>query len=479
MDPMGRGGGPGAIGGLAMVVALAFAAAPEAVEAQGFGIHEQSACATARAGASAAGDCGDGSSVFFNPAAVTTHRDLIMSAGLTGIFPSGSFAPDGGGSGADLTAETIPVPHLYVTFPVGDRFSGGVGIYAPFGLETRWPLGFDGRFVGYRNKLQTLYAQPTVAVRITDRVAVGAGPVLILSSLDLNRRLDLASQPVPSSFGTPPGSTFGDLGVPPRTDFADLTLDADEAVATTANFGLLVEPHERVSVGVRYLAGTDIDYEGFAAFEPAETGLRLPAGNPLGLPAGTSVDSLLAASGLFLSGGPLSGQEFTAAVPVPPQLLVGAQVQALDRLQVLLDYQRTGWSDVDVVELGFTAEVTPDDELFLGYEDTHTLRLGADYRVLDELSVRAGYIYSTAASPSETVTPLLPEAARNHVTAGLGWSAGERLTLDVAYQFLSQEDRRGRLVPPAPGEPPTPSLNSGVFTFDAQHLAATLSYRFQ
>ena len=80
------------------------------------------------------------------------------------------------------------------------------------------------------------------------------------------------------------------------------------------------------------------------------------------------------------------------------------------------------------------------------------------------LRLRAGYAYTQAAAPDETVTPLLPEARRNHVTAGVGWSPRPGMTVDLAYQFIAHADRRGRTVNPPPGERPTVALNSGAIS---------------
>lgn len=452
---------------------------PAGVAGQGFGIYEQGACVMGRAGAAVAAPCGDGSTLFFNPAGLADSGHLTLSLGAAAIYPEGSFAADQGGTATELENGAVPLGHAYATFPVGHRISGGLGIYAPYGLETLWPLDFAGRFVGYDNKLQTLYVQGTLATRITDRVMVGAGPIVAISSVQLNRRLDLAGQPVPPGLGAPEGAIFAELGVPRGSDFVDATVDSDEAVGYGGAAGILVRPHGKVRVGARYLSSVTLDYEGFAGFTPVETGLRLPADNPLGLPEGTSVDSLLEASGIFLTGGPFTGQEVAATLELPAQVVAGVSVEALEGLLVAADWQRTLWSSVDRVVLDFAEEATPDDALVLRYEDANTFRVGAEYRALPELTLRGGFIHNEAASPPTSVTPILPEAARNHLTVGLGWAVSEQIHLDAAYQLLSQEDRRGRVRNPLGGEEPTTALNEGVYAFDGRILSATLSWRFR
>src|SRR5947199_302817 len=80
-------------------------------------------------------------------------------------------------------------------------------LFAPYGLETRWPLAFDGRFAGYKNILQSLYIQPTLAYQVSPRLSLGAGLDVVLGKVELNQRLDLADQLVPLP-GVPAGTRF-------------------------------------------------------------------------------------------------------------------------------------------------------------------------------------------------------------------------------------------------------------------------------
>ena len=78
----------------------------------------------------------------------------------------------------------------------------------------------------------------------------------------------------------------------------------------------------------------------------------------------------------------------------------------------------------------------------------------------------------TGASPSDFVTPLLPEGTRYEFTAGAGFKLGGNLHGDVAYQYIQQLDRRGRVYPnSAVG-------NTGLFTFYAHLFGFGLAYTF-
>lgn len=457
----------------ALVAGLLF---PFSLPAQGFGIYEHGTCAMGRAGAAVARGCGDGSEIFFNPAQLTDGEGFTVTAGVTGIFADGSFTADGTGESTELATDAAWVPHVFVRRPVGDRWGVGLGLYAPYGLANEWPTDFEGAFVGHRAELQSIYVQPTLAFDLADRISIGVGVAAVTGSVELARKLDLSAQPVPPSAGLPAGTTFGQLGVPFHTAFANVALEGDSDTGVGINVGVEVELSDDVSVGVRYLSAVELEYDGNADFEQLATGLVLPPDNPFGVPGGTSLDVVLAGTGIFAEGGPLSDQAVVTRIETPAQLVAGVAARITPRLELMADYQWTGWSAFDRVPLDF--ELAPDDELVEEFEDTHGIRLGAEYALADGWTARAGYVYHTAASPDQTVTPLLPEAVRNELTAGIGWSAGGLLTVDAAYQYIDQNDRRGRVRNAPRGEDPTVDLNSGLYSFEGHLFGVTLSVHF-
>jgi len=96
-------------------------------------------------------------------------------------------------------------------------------------------------------------------------------------------------------------------------------------------------------------------------------------------------------------------------------------------------------------------------------------------------TARLGFLTHNAAAPDETVTPLLPEAYRNEYTAGLGWSVTDQFDINVAYQYISQNDRRGRVVELETQDPSAAEieeLNSGLYGFSAHLIGTTLTLHF-
>jgi len=454
------------------------------VQAQGFGVYEQGTCAMARAGATVADGCGDGSSIYFNPANIAGAEGVTASVGATLIQAHGEFAYDYAarspytGTEVDLENDPIPVPHAYVSYGLSERVGLGLGVYVPYGLETNWPVQlsdgsyFDGAFEGFRSRIQNIYVQPTAAYQVTPRLRVGGGPILAISAVELNQLLDLSQQT------TPAGPTFGQLGVPFHTAFARVNLEGSNEFGFGANFGVSYQATDRLSIGARFTTPITVSYEGTAEFDQISTGLVFPATSPLardlngdGPPDPTPADGLLAQQ--FSEGGDLSTQGLETEITFPFQLIGGLSVQATEKLTLLADYQLTGWSSFDEISLNF--ENLGERVREENYDNTHAVRLGAEYDVLEQLTARVGYLYNTAAAPDEVVTPLLPEANRNQFTVGFGWRPSETVELNASYQLLRQNDRRGRVRGALPGESLSTELNQGLYSFGANLFGTTLT----
>lgn len=460
----------------ALVALLVLVLAPTPAAAQGFGVYEQGACSMGRAETGVAAPCDDGSALFFNPAGIVGQPGITISAGATAVIVSGDFTADRTGATTDLDNDPIIVPHLFLTYGINDSWAAGLGVYVPYGLGTQWPQSFEGAFLGYDNSLQSIYVQPTLAYQVTDRLAVGAGFDVVFGHVELNQLADL------STVEAQPGVTFGNLGIPFHTAFADTKLEGN-GIGIGANLGARFAATDWLDLGVRFLTPITVTYEGTATFEQVATGLVLAEGNVLspfdedqdGNPDAISIDDLLVLNNTF-STGPLVEQDIETEITLPAMFVAGAKVQATPALALYFDYQWTGWSSFDVIELDFENDAL-DTEQVENYENTSAFRVGADLALTEALTLRAGYLYNQTAAPVETVTPLLPESNRNHLTLGLGWMITPQIEVNAAYQYLNQNDRRGRIRELEEGETGD-DANSGLYSFGGHLVGTTLTLHF-
>jgi long-chain fatty acid transport protein len=437
---------------LASAAAVACVAAGTPLHAQGSGVDQQSACMTGRVGAGVALPCADGSAVYFSPAGLA-NQGSAFSVGVSLVNTSNTFRYDPGFNLADPTirreAETVPVPQAFASYRASDRLAVGLGVFAPYGLGLKWDVcsieeantaactaenNFEGRYTGYDNAFRGIYIQPTVAYQlIPGRVSVGAGLDYVRGNIEVHQRAD-----VPSS---------GLRGL----DVADATLKG-EGTGLTFHVGGIAQVGRRASLGVRYLHSAEVEMEGDADFEQVFTGIP-------------GVDALVASQ---IASGALGDQGIGTTIEFPSQLVVGINFGVTERLNLMADYQRTGWESFDQFDIDFENETAADRVLNLGYQNTNTFRFAADFAATEALALRAGFRYNTEASPR--ATPFLPEFERNYFTAGLGYRLTRSLGLDLGYQYVRQPDRRGSV---RPGE-----QNVGVYTADAQVFGVTVSYLF-
>jgi len=441
-----------------------FAALPTSLDAQGFAINELGTCSMGRAGVAAAIPCADGSALWYNPAALTSITGTTFSGSVTAIMPHGGFTDVYFGQKTDMPSQTYFVPSVYLARHVSDKLGVGIGLYAPYGLGTKWPTDFQGRFDGYKTKLTSIYVQPTIAYQATKWLSFGFGVAYIHSSVDLHQRVDLSQQPVPAVFGLPPGTTFATIGIPIYTDFADATLSAS-GNGVAFNGGIQIKVNDRLTVGGHFITKKTITYKGTASFKQINTGLVLAPAPPL-IPTPVPLDVVLQSQ--FQAGGNLVGGAASTDITLPDQGSVGFSYKASDRWTLMGDYQQIVWGWFNKLNLTF-ANPLLNQSLYEGFRDSHAVRFGLEYQQSAKTVIRGGYLFHTAAAPDQTVTPLLPEGERNEFTIGIGTELSKAFTLNAAYQYIRQQDRNGRA---------GTTFNNGLYTFNASLFGAGFSYNF-
>jgi long-chain fatty acid transport protein len=463
-------------------LALALLALPAAAGAQAFGLSEIGSCALARGFAATAAPCDDGSSIYWNPGAMPRARGWSVSGGAAIIHIDGDFIQDTTGTRFKGDVPVAVVPHVFVNFRTAGKSAFGLGIYVPYGLTSQWGDEFPGRFAAKKASLQTIYVQPNFSYQITPNWSVGGGPVFGHSKVELVQAIDLSQQVARVIPPTPPATTptiitFGQLGIPLRTEFARATLEGS-ANAFGVNLGLHGRLTPTWEMGVRFLSQVSFDYDDAdATFEQKATGLTLAANNPLGLPAGTPVDAVVAPS--FTGTGALTAQGVATQIRHPAQVQVGFGYTGFANTTLSAEYSYVGWKSFNQLPVDFQGGAT-DRVLQEEYNNTSALRLGAERRLLSGVALRAGFNASTAAAPDQTVTPLLPEQDRALAMLGAGFPFAGRFVLDAAYARVFTPGRRGRIDERATGSTTAQAtaLNNGSYSLRANVLSLTVKASF-
>lgn len=469
------------VAALAALIIAAPMAFSSTVSAQGIGVYSHSACISGRVGAGVADPCADGSAIFYNPAGLA-FQSSVLGVGASIIRNGHTFRFD---ANPDTTYKRGPVypvvPHVYLNYRVNDRLAAGAGLFAPYGLTLKWPVDFPGRFGGFDNTVKAIYVQPTVAYQLVPkRVSVAAGLDVVFGQMNINLREDLATQAIPDP-RLPPGTTFNRFGIPFGTDFATLQLKGS-STGLAGHFGAIVKVTDQLSLGARYLMQSKVKFNnGEANFTQVPTNRTLSAGNPFGAPAGTPLDALFAPK--FRADSTLGNQKVTGDVIFPSMLVVGVAFKPVHSLELLGDWQWVNWAKWDSITLHLENPKPAGtvQQLYLANQNTNSFRVGADWAASEELGLRAGWGYNTAAETGIAVSPLLPEAPRNFISAGLSYRLTKALSIDAFFEHVMQADVRGRLVPltSAQYQANNPdAVNVGLYTAQGEEFGATLRYTF-
>jgi len=192
-----------------------------------------------------------------------------LSVGTTLIAAHGGFTDDFLGTRSDLKNPVIPVPNVYITTQIKSQFTAGIGLYART-VSKQWdPNTFSGRFLGYNTDVRSIYINDR-GVRGQPRLKVGAESPTSRAVLTLRHARSVVPAVPPTlaaalpRAGAAARTTFGMLGVPTGTDFADANLHATGS-GVRGQFGDLQDqrsPEHRRAL----LTRKTIKYSGTATF---------------------------------------------------------------------------------------------------------------------------------------------------------------------------------------------------------------------
>jgi long-chain fatty acid transport protein len=367
---------------LACLLCLACFAPAVAHASGGFEIDEQSAPAVGMAGAYTA-IADDPSAIYSNPAGLAQQPGLGILAGGHVIVARTHISPDG------LTLwHPAALPTIYVAQRFLHRFSVGVGIFTNFGEHFDYPRDWRGRFIGHFVDVTTATINPTLALRITDWLAVGGGVDIVRATLDLYRTLNF-------------GGGEGDLHV----GISDFAVGGNVGV-----IGQLIPNHLRI--GFSYRTRIDLDFSGEGAISaPAE--LRAQTG------------------GL---------QHARLSLPLPHNFAAGL-AGFVGHLVVSAEVKVSIWRDLQQLTLTLTDPAAPgssptSDNVVANLHNTWGLRVGAQYGFAnDRWRVRLGGGFDTSPVPLSTLGPLVPDTHRALVSVGAGFK-WRWLALDIAYMAV-------------------------------------------
>ncbi|WP_345116692.1 OmpP1/FadL family transporter [Hymenobacter algoricola] len=340
----------------------------------------------------------DLAAIYYNPGALAQMDSLnhFSLGGLTNLRTT-SFLGNDSRRIAEQELQPLLGGYFYAAHPINDRVSVGLSVNTPFGFNTRWPSDWEGRSVVQQTRLNTVFVQPTAAIRLNDNFSMGAG--LVYAYGRMSQQYALGQYDDRNVTATFKGSGSG-LGF---------------------NVGLYGKTAETLSFGVSYRSPVTLKVkDGTASYSnvPALDAGRYP---------GTA--------------------KLRTELATPGALSVGMADNVTKKLLVTFDFTLSAWSRYDSLTFnigdapGFATRTAG-----LRYEDAMAFRVGGEYAYSDMISLRAGVSYDETPIRDEYISPDLPDGNKLGGALGVSVQFTPNLSADAGYQFEYVAERTSRVV---------------------------------
>jgi long-chain fatty acid transport protein len=344
----------------------------------------------------------DASSVLFNPGGIAFLQRTNIYGGLSPLLAYLSFRNNQTtNSTLNLSGDNYPF-FAYATTKLKpeSRWTFGLGVYTPFGLAIDYPTDWVGRYVVQSSSIATIFVQPTVGFKISERVGIGVGPALVVGTLGLTQAIPLGFQ----------------------TNGADAQVNvAATALGVGANLGLYARPADWFSIGLSYRTPVKLGFSGDAQLNVPSTVYDLfPPDNRV-----------------------------ATDITLPQVAGLGLGFYPTPKLTVGLDINFTGWSSYDTLRLDFekNSYVFTDQKLARNYTNSFAFRFGIQYELTDKLTVRTGASYDLTPVPDNALSPELPDGNLLGLTGGLSYRITDQLNVDLAFKYIKVAKREATLEP--------------------------------
>jgi long-chain fatty acid transport protein len=186
------------------------------------------------------------------------------------------------------------------------------------------------------------------------------------------------------------------------------------------SLGVIFIPYDKLRFGLSYRSGIEVDYDADVALNNIA-----PALQPL-------------------FGGATYSTNAGTAIEFPAVLDIGTAYMPTDYFTVELDFEWTGWSSYDRLDVDLQNEVAfagfTDSSEVKDWDDVWALKLGVEYTVNRNLCLRAGYTYDNNPIPGHTLEPRLPDSDQQNLSVGFGYK-WDNINIDGAYMAAYYKDR--------------------------------------
>ena len=317
---------------------------------------------------------------------------------------------------------TAWVPTGFMVIPINDQFSFGLSQVVPQGMRTTWDQDWKGRDFAVDTKIETVGLTGSLAYKVNEQFSVGAGVIVQRSQGFVSQNIDLLGA----------AAVAGVLPVPPGVGDALMRVKVDNtSVGWFA--GIEWKPTLQDSIGLNYHAKIKNKMEGKYNIRADEALYGMMTTEVL--PGQTLVS--LAYPGLVLQP---DGANASTQLDIPATASVDWVHEFNDRLTLGASITWTQWSSFESLTLKSDGNLIV--AIPYNYKDSWMYSLGGDYRLTDQLTLRAGVALDQTPTRNSTRDPRIPDGDRIFASLGFGYDirAIPGLSIDGAYsrQFVEE-----------------------------------------
>jgi long-chain fatty acid transport protein len=340
----------------------------------------------------------DATSLVFNPGTSAFQEKNEIALSGSAVMLNTQYLRPGAGQTIEKNNAGIGTPFNFSAMfgPKKAIWKAGITVYTPFGGNSDYGKEWSGRFALTSLSLRAIYVQPTVSLKITDQIGIGAGFVYNFGSVDLQREI--------SSFTN--GQSSGSVQL------------KGNGQGYGYNVGVYYKPTEVLAFSLthRSTVSTTIS-EGDVTFKNAA---------PDTVP--------------FLFNRTPNGK-FSSTLRLPSTSTFGIGLTPNDQIRFAFDFNFVNWTVYDTLGFDFADSILADSKSPRMYENSVALRIGAEYKPIESLALRAGVGFASSAVKREYITPETPDGNRLFFSLGLGYQSKSGFGADAAFQFIDVEKR--------------------------------------
>lgn len=370
--------------------------------AEGFAIMENSARGMSLAGGLIARG-GDASTLAYNPAAMTMldgtqfQANLAVSQFYWGVDTRDTTGKDTGNYHS--AHQTWPIPAFYLTHQLNDDVWLGLASYTRFGLGVKYPNNWPGGYNLQSVQLITSSFNPNIAYKINDHLSIAVGAEMMIASMQMRKNLGVYDK-LQAGAGL-----YGDPG--------DLSING-HGVSFGGNIALHARINDQWSLGLTYRAPMSLKVSGKTRYD-----------NQIGQ---TQIGQTLGLSRI-------QNSKLRGTLHLPDSIGFGVAYKPLENLSFEADAVYTLWSRFQDFNMHMKDPVNYDQNSARYWKNSWTLGLSAEYKPVDWMALRLGFMYETSPMNLGNADYMVPSNGRNYYTAGVGFFY-KNWTFDLAYMYI-------------------------------------------